>query len=670
MPVRNLPVTTTVDPSGAVARSRPSRLACTAPFAPTSTTQPDSTPASMVPVSFVTVPPGPNPPDGAVGEGPAPAVGIGIAPLDSVAPDGGSGADREDEGIGAEDPGPVVDEIGADPPDGLDVPGEVELQPASTASAAAATAPASLATQRTPCACSIPVSHLDRFPDLLTRTSSPGRCSRAVRLQAAQAGVPAAESVSVGGTTGLRTTDVHGPDGACPAILGRRRGPVRGAGGTAMSRPGSSAAALAAVVFGAVAFGAVALGACSAPDVAPPVADPSPSAAIAADTRPVDPHETMTAMSMSATPAAPAVATLTGQPPAPATPAPVIDVLPGMPPVTDPHNIYAAAGVNMLGPAAQRAKAYAYVPHSKSGDVWVIDTQTFQVVDKFPVGVEAQHVVPSYDMSSLYATDDIGNVIRRIDPFTGQAGEKIPVTDPYNMYFTPDGRYAISVAEALRTLIWYDPVSWQELDRVRFPDCKGIDHGDFTPDGKIAVFSCEFDGRVAVVDLQTHQLIRMVDMPVRNTTMGPQDLRIAPDGSKFYIADSDSDGVWVLDKDLQTVTRHIDTGDGAHGLYFSRDASKLYVTNRHEGSISVLDAYTGEKIATWRIPGGGSPDMGNVSADGGQLWLSGRYDSVVYVLNTADGSLIAKIAVGNGPHGLALMPQPGRYSIGHTGITR
>jgi YVTN family beta-propeller protein len=110
----------------------------------------------------------------------------------------------------------------------------------------------------------------------------------------------------------------------------------------------------------------------------------------------------------------------------------------------------------MLGPAALASKAYAYVPNTKSGDVWVIDQQTFQVVGKFPVGKEVQHVVPSDDMSSLYATDDIGNVIRRIDPTTGQAGETISVADPYNMYFTPDGKYAISVAEALRSLVWYD----------------------------------------------------------------------------------------------------------------------------------------------------------------------------------------------------------------------
>ena len=341
-----------------------------------------------------------------------------------------------------------------------------------------------------------------------------------------------------------------------------------------------------------------------------------------------------------------------------------------MPPVVDPHNIYSEAGANMLGPSAQQSKAYAYVPHSKSGDVWVIDQATFQVVDKFPVGIEVQHVVPSWDMTALYATDDIGNVDPPHRPVHRPGGRHDPGDRSLQHVLHPGRQIGDLGGRGLRTLVWYDPVTWQETDRVRYPDCKGIDHGDFTPDGKIAVFSCEFDGRVAVIDMQTHQLIRMIDMPTRNTTMGPQDLRIAPDGSKFFIADSDSDGVWVLDKDLQTITGHIDTGDGAHGLYFSRDAKQLYVTNRHEGSISVLDAYTGEKITKWQLPGGGSPDMGNVSADGTQLWLSGRYDSVVYVISTADGSLITKIPVGDGPHGLALMPQPGRYSIGHTGITR
>jgi len=311
-----------------------------------------------------------------------------------------------------------------------------------------------------------------------------------------------------------------------------------------------------------------------------------------------------------------------------------------------------------------------YVPHTKSGDVWVIDQKTFEVVGKYKLGGELQHVIPAYDMKTLYASDDTTDKLTPFDPVTGKPGTNIPVVDPYNMYFTPDGRSAISVAERLKKLVFYDPKTWQEQSTLPVPECAGIDHAEFSPDGRTAVFTCEFAGRVAVIDVADRKLLRIIDMPKRNTTMGPQDIKIAPDGSAYYIADSQQNGVWVLDAGATKVVREIPTGHGAHGLYLSRDATKLYVTNRHAGTVSVLDSYTGAFITTWQIPGDASPDMGNVSADGKQLWLSGRYNGAVYVLSTDDGHLIKQIPVGNGPHGLAVWPQPGRYCLGHTGITR
>jgi DNA-binding beta-propeller fold protein YncE len=371
-------------------------------------------------------------------------------------------------------------------------------------------------------------------------------------------------------------------------------------------------------------------------------------------------------------------------PPAAAPASPVADPLPGMPPVTDPHNVYSDAAANMLNDVTRAAKPLVYVPHTKSGDVWVIDPKTFAVVGRYPTGREIQHVVPSHDMRTLYATDDLGNTVTPFDPNTGKPGPRIPVTDPYNMYYSPDGSSAIVVAEARRKLIWYDPKTWRVQGETLTPNCAGIDHADFTPNGRIGVFTCEFDGRVAVVDIPSHKLLRIIDMPQRNKRMGPQDIKLAPDGSVFYIADSEQNGLWVLDGAATKVIREIPTGMGAHGLYLDREAKRLFVTNRHEGSVSVLDAYTGAILTKWHIPGGGgpggpgaghsnghaSPDMGGLTADGTQLWLSGRYDGAVYVLDTGDGHLIKRIPVGRGPHGLCVWPQTGRYSLGHTGITR
>src|SRR5260370_11206073 len=90
---------------------------------------------------------------------------------------------------------------------------------------------------------------------------------------------------------------------------------------------------------------------------------------------------------------------------------------------------------------------------------------------------------------------------------------------------------------------------------------------------------------------------------------------------------------------------------------------------RWNGSGAVIDFAARRVVTTWPIPGGGSPDMGNVSADGKRLWLSGRYDDVVYVIDTTTGQ-VQQIPVGKEPHGLTVWPQPGRYSLGHTGNIR
>ena len=159
----------------------------------------------------------------------------------------------------------------------------------------------------------------------------------------------------------------------------------------------------------------------------------------------------------------------------------------------------------------------------------------------------------------------------------------------------------------------------------------------------------------------------------------PQDVRVSPDGKTFFVADMMADGVHLVDGDSFKQIGFIATGVGAHGLYPSRDGKSLYVANRGsnqirgkprgKGSVAVIDFASRRVTATWVIPGGGSPDMGNVTGDGKYLWLSGRYDDVVYRFNTSDGT-VEQVKVGRQPHGLTVWPQPGRYSLGHTGNMR
>lgn len=343
-----------------------------------------------------------------------------------------------------------------------------------------------------------------------------------------------------------------------------------------------------------------------------------------------------------------------------------LDMLPGMPPNLDPHDIYAADRAGNLSPVVKNDPPRIYVPNTKSNSVTVIDPATYRVIDQFPTGRQPQHVVPSYDLKTLWVLDDKGNSLIKIDPTTGKHGAKIPVRDPYNMYYTPDGKYAIVVAEQRRRLNFLDAGTMKLHHSVPVP-CRGVDHIDFSADGRYLLATCEFSGAMIKVDVAKEEVLGRLELHRGGM---PQDVKLSPDGAVFYVADMKANGVYLLDGDHLKVLGFVPTGKGAHGLYVSRDSRDLYVTNRGEGSISVIDFATRKVIEKWQLPGKASPDMGGVSADGKVLWLSGRYNSEVYAIDTHDGKLLARIPVGRGPHGLCVYPQPGRYSLGHTGILR
>jgi DNA-binding beta-propeller fold protein YncE len=342
-------------------------------------------------------------------------------------------------------------------------------------------------------------------------------------------------------------------------------------------------------------------------------------------------------------------------------------VLGSIPRLVNRHDVYAAGRPGRLARAARHVPARVYVPNSQAGTVDVISQRTGRIVRHFAVGRLPQHVTPSWDLKTLWVTNDLGNSLTPIDPRTSRPGKPVPVLDPYNLYFTADGRRAIVVAEANRQLDFREPHSMVLRHSLKVPMCPGVDHMDFTADGRRALVSCEFGGRVMVLDLLRERVLKTIDL--RAGAMA-QDVKLSPDGRTFYVADMASNGVWLIDAHTFRKIRFLPTGRGAHGLYPSRDSKTLYVSNRGEGSISLISFRMRRPRKKWHIPGGGSPDMGGLSASGRVLWLTGRYNAEVYAISTRTGKLLHRIKVGAGPHGMAVWPQPGRYSIGHTGILR
>lgn len=396
--------------------------------------------------------------------------------------------------------------------------------------------------------------------------------------------------------------------------------------------------------------------------------------------------------------------------PAASPPAAAVRTVPGMPPVPDARNLYSETAAGKLSPAVAGHPERIYVPNLRSHDVSVIDPQTLKVVDRFKVGRSPQHIVPAWDLKTLWVTNNAegraDGSLTPIDPRTGKPGPSVQVDDPYNMYATPDGKSAIVVAEARKRLDFRDPQTMALQYAIEVPGCPGINHADFSIDGRYALFTCEFSGMLAKIDLVERQVLGYLKLQMPATrfketkaprtrpgevwepgqtelctaTKGmPQDIRVSPDGRRFYVADMHADGVHVVDGDALRQVGFIPAGLGTHGLYPSRDGKRLFVANRGshkihgprkaDGSVTVIDFATEKVVARWGIPGGGSPDMGNVSADGRWLWLAARYDDVVYRFDTTSGEVV-KVKVGAEPHGLTVWPQPGRYSLGHTGNLR
>jgi YVTN family beta-propeller protein len=387
-----------------------------------------------------------------------------------------------------------------------------------------------------------------------------------------------------------------------------------------------------------------------------------------------------------------------------------VTTVPGMPPVVDARNLYSEVSAGKISPALREDLERIYVPNLRSNDVYVVDPNAMKVLERFKVGIGPQHIVPAWDMRTLWVTNNAegrtDGSLTPIDPRTGKPGKPVAVDDPYNMYFTPDGKSAIVVAEARKRLDFRDPQTMAEQYSIDVPGCPGINHADFSIDGRFAIFTCEFSGTIVKIDLANRKVGAYLKLQMPNTRFKevagprveagkvwepgeseictvakgmPQDIRSSPDGKRFYIADMHADGVHIIDGEAFKQVGFIPTGLGAHGLYPSRDGKSLYVANRgsHKihgpkkgnGGVAVIDFASEKVVARWGVPGGGSPDMGNVSADGKHLWLAARYDDVIYRFDTANGD-VQQIKVGAEPHGLTVWPQPGRYSLGHTGNLR
>ena len=386
------------------------------------------------------------------------------------------------------------------------------------------------------------------------------------------------------------------------------------------------------------------LGACStsaeSPGASPSVAAPSVSAPATASDAPAESASAVPSPTEAPSPSEPAVG-----------------------------GIYAGPASGVLDPRVADLPPRVYVPNEGSNDVAVIDPETFEIVGRFAAGAAPEHISPDWDFSKLYVSNMNGASLTVIDPETEEVTDTMQVPFPYNVFFTPDGSKAIIVADYLgidmvadNGLYFYDRETWELIKFVQVP-WPGVNHLDFSADGSYLMVTTESAGAVVKIDTTTLEILGSVDVGG-----SPLDIRLGPGGDVFYVANQGTHGVDVIDAEKMEAVAFIPTSNGAHAFAFSRDASRLFVTNRLENTISVIDLATNTVVDTWE--GGGSPDMATVSPDGSQLWISNRFHGTVTVFDPETGEQLANIATGGNPHGLTYWPQPGTISLGHNGNMR
>lgn len=350
------------------------------------------------------------------------------------------------------------------------------------------------------------------------------------------------------------------------------------------------------------------------------------------------------------------------QKPAPREPAP-------------PFDVYAATKAGMFSPAVRPLPPRIYVTDAKSGGVDVIDPAGYQVVRhiKLAHATAAQRVVPSWDLRTLWIR--AGDSFIPLDPATGQTGKPVAATDPRDLLFTPDGLHALVPSGRAKRVEVRDPRTLRRERAIDIP-CTDPGRADFSADGTFAVLLCPATGRLIRLAPGSGGPAGVYQLAAK---AAPRDIRLSPDGSRFYVSDSTAGGVWLIDAMGLRNTGFIPTYHGASALAISRGGDILYVVSTgnsvagHFGGqtnamLSLISLTTRRTVATWPLPRVSSStdafDSIGVSDDGSVLWLADPSAGWVYALSALDGHLIHKIK--SAARALVLFPQPGRYSLGPT----
>jgi DNA-binding beta-propeller fold protein YncE len=169
----------------------------------------------------------------------------------------------------------------------------------------------------------------------------------------------------------------------------------------------------------------------------------------------------------------------------------------------------------------------------------------------------------------------------------------------------------------------------------------------FDAESSTVFVTLQQSGRVAAFDLAT-QMIKW-NAPVGEAPAGIVTL---PD-KRLLVALTGEDSIVAVDPANGTVGARLKTGKGAHNFWPKGDGRHFFLSNRIEGTISLIDTQEMKVIATIRVPGG--PDDMDITADGKELWVTQRFLRRIAIVDMATLKMVGHVPVGKSPHGVFIL---------------
>jgi YVTN family beta-propeller protein len=299
----------------------------------------------------------------------------------------------------------------------------------------------------------------------------------------------------------------------------------------------------------------------------------------------------------------------------------------------------------------------------------LVDPQSLKVLSTLPLGPDPHEVVVSEDGQTAYVSN-MGNIayhqIDVLDLKNRRALPSIdtgPLTGPHGLQFA-DGKLWFT-AQGAKVVARIDPGSrrvdwikgtgqyWTHM-LVLSQDRKTL-FATNIGSGTLSVFHYE-----AVPPLTTALgYVRPGREPVMDwvhtvlpAAVGLEGIDLSPDGREVWATTPVTGEIFIVDVGARTLERTLKTGFiGASRLKFTRDDSRVLVTNLRTGDLAVLDRKTGAEIKRLHVGKGCSGLL--IAPDDKRAFVACAFDDYVGVVDLQTYQVTDHIVVGAEPDGLA-----------------